>query len=206
MRGEIQVGRGSVRAAVSLMLLLLGAACSEDPTFTPSDLKRIALQPSEAPEGTRYWEETSGPQGYEIFAKDEGAARAAAAEGWQAGYASIFVQDGYQLDDQETAPSDVLFVGSYVWLFREADQAGVDLMEYISGYAKERRIKRLSTEGLGEGAFGGRGTYSDDEGGQPWLAYAWRVGNMNFLLSVQGPMSVSAARALAEMMNSRAEG
>lgn len=190
----------------SLVLVLVGAACSRDPSFTSADLPKIALQPSEAPRGTRYWEETSGPQGKEIFAGDPRAAREATASGWRAGYAAIFVQEGYALDDQEQAPPEALFVGSYVWIFEEAEEASTDLKEYVSGYTKERGLKRLNTEGLGEDAFGGRSTYGEDEGGQPWLVYAWRVGNLNLLLSIQGPITVTDARALAERINSRAVG
>lgn len=170
-----------MRRIISLILVLSGSACSREPTFVPADLSKIALQPSEAPQETRYWEETSGPQGKEIFAGDPRAAREAIASGWQAGYASIFVQEGYALGDQEQAPSDALFVGSYLWMFEEAEEASADLKEYVSGYTKESGMKRLNTEGVDDDAFGGRGKYGKDEGGQPWLVYAWRVRNLNLL-------------------------
>lgn len=188
-----------------MSLLVIIASCSAETGFQADDLPRIALQPSDAPEGTRYWSKTSGPQDFKTFAGHEQAQRDLRAAGWEAGFVAIFVEQGFDLDDQETAPKDAVFVAALLCTYKADEAASRSLQaHYVDLREEDASVIFLTAPGLGDEARGARGIWSPSEGGQPWLVYTWRISNLAVHLSIQGELTPKEALNLARKMESRA--
>ncbi len=196
---------GIIAIAAALTLTSLDASCSPERRFSTEDLPAIALRPFDALEGTRYWSKTSGPITFEDFENDDQARDDLRAMGWEGGYATLFVERGFDLEDQERAPSDALFVSALLAVYEDAEAAHRDIEDHFSNLQEQDDpVEFLPSPRLGDEARAARGTWPKDEGGQPWIKYSWRVANLSTLLSIQGEIAPDEALDLAATMETRA--
>lgn len=139
-RGSYCVKRG----VVLLILALALASCGGDGRiFTRDELPRLALQPREAPTGTQYVQEGSGPASAEDLAQgiEEASARWADL-GFRDGFVALFRSPDFPLPpppDPHDIPAEALLIGNAVMLFGDAEAASQALDVHRSVVVRVRR-------------------------------------------------------------------
>jgi len=182
--------------------LILPACGGGGRTFSPDDLPRILLQPSEAPEGTAYAEGYSGPRSLEAFARDGAELDALRADGFRAAYVAYFPPEAFF--ERRTIPPDAVAIQVIAVLFEGPDGASTTMNRFV-GDVRERQLRDatdLPAGGLGDESFGLQGRAAVD--GSPLVVYVWRVRNLVLVASGSGPISAEEVRTLAGKMQARA--
>ncbi|HEV3474322.1 MAG TPA: hypothetical protein VG602_03040 [Actinomycetota bacterium] len=201
-----------VQAVVALILLVgcSQAAAPEElryPTdFSAADLARIVLQPGEAPPGTDFVEQSSGPFALEEFwpstccpVQQEAFGDA----GFSSAYGTIFEKPGHSGDPIDARPG-VEVASSQAALFLDDAGASEAMLAWIDYHAAPE-LGPAPTEGLGEESAGFVG--NPNAPAETLILYFWRIGPLVLNLRVSGgagSIGVDDVRALADRMNARA--
>jgi hypothetical protein len=203
------------RPGPALLVLLLLAGCSEPAApeelvyrsdFSAADLAQIVLQPDEAPPGTDFVEESSGPFALEEFwpstccpVQQEAFGDA----GFSSAYGNIFEKPGHSGDPIDTRPG-VEVASSQAALFVDERGASQAMLAWIDYYAAPE-LGPAPTEGLGEESAGLVG--HPNAPAETLILYFWRIGPLVLNLRVSGgtdTIGVEQVRSLADRMNARA--
>jgi hypothetical protein len=185
---------------MTLAVAVAAAACSRGPTFTRDDLPKIVLRGSDAPAGTTFAPGFSGEQQIEAFATDANEARLLKADGFEIGYASLFLPPGAMTGP---VPPGSPFVQGVAGLFAGADGATSALRRYVDDL-RTRQVpgaKDLEAGALGDESFALEGTGS---GGDHVVVFAWRVGNLVLAVTGSGNLPAAEVERLAHVVDGRA--
>jgi hypothetical protein len=189
-------------ALAALVALAATAACTGGAkTYARDGLPKLVLQPSDAPEGTTYDAQDSGPQDLDQFAGTDKAKRAAfAAAGFEGAYFAQFVSPGLSGGAAEQTPQIAV---SFALLFPDVARARLGLQ------ALEADVRRRGTglsdrpdPKLGDGSFALYGTFR--RGVPPGFMHAWRLNNGVFGVIASGVnVDERAVAVLAQKMIAR---
>ena len=187
------------------LTLLLGVALTAcgggEKAFTVTSVREIVLQPSEAPSGTDYVNEQSGPVPLEqFFSTDEERAKLKEL-GLEGIYNSSFATPGlFPLpEDLSKLAPNAHFIGSNAVVFKDADGAHeATRFEEQTVFPEVTKGRQdVKVEGLGEDAVGFK-FVAFRSFPVPGVFYGFRVGNALFAVVAVGvPGSVTAEEALA---------
>jgi hypothetical protein len=209
-----RIGRGSsgMRSVVvpAILGLALAACGGEARSFTGDDLPGLVLQPAEAPTGTQFLQDGSGPASAEDLAQGVGEANARWAElGFQDGFVALFRSPDFPLPpppDPSDIPSDAVLIGNSVLLFRDAEAASqaLEVQRSVVVPSTTQGANALTVDELGEEAV----AFTFDSGpvGRPGAIYAFRVGNAMFVLAGAGSLEAPDLLAIARRIAARAQG
>jgi hypothetical protein len=177
--------------------LLLSSCGGRGKTFTTDDLSALVLQPSEAPSGTVYVGQASGPADLDVFSEGVAEAKEKFAElRFQGGYAAVF-----------SSFDRSITIGSGALVFKDADGAtgAMDVQRSVVIPNATTGSKPLPVSDLGDEAF----AFTFDSGplGKPGAIYFFRVGNAMFLVPGSGAkIKTEDLLAIARTVATRAEG
>jgi hypothetical protein len=179
-----------------IVLELLVACGGGGKTFTTDQLEALVLQPSEAPSGTTYVGQASGPADLDLFSQGIQEARRRFAElGFEGGYVAVF-------SSADGSPT----IGSGALVFEDASAAlkAVDVQRSVVVPKATTGSKALSVSDLGERAFAF--TFASGPLQEPGAIYFFQVGNAIFVVSGSG-VSLRAEDLLtvARLVAARAE-
>jgi hypothetical protein len=171
--------------------------------FTADDLGSIVLRRNDTPKGTEFAPQYSVDQTIEQFASDEEELTALRGDAFVLAHISLFVPKG-QLEPAAPPPEPgSVFVHGVAGLFETPEGADSSLRRYVTNlraFQLEDEI-RIAAEGLGDSSEGLRGRID----GEAVTIYAWRIANLVLVVSGSGTMSSRDVRALADMIQRRAE-
>lgn len=201
--------------AVLLALVLPSASCSQPAApeelefrtdFAATDLAEIVLQADEAPPGTDFVEETSGPFALEEFWPSSCCPTQQEAfgdAGFSSAYGSIFEKPGHSGDPIDTR-SGFEVVSSQAVLFLHDEGASEAMLAWIDYYAAPE-LGPAPSEGLGEesAAFVG----NPNAPAEALFLYFWRIGPLLLNLRVSagtGSVGIEDVRPLVDRINERA--
>jgi hypothetical protein len=142
-------------------------------------------------------------QDIDQFASDGEELAALRQDRFVAGHTALFVPRG-QLDDAVLpAERGAVFVQAIVGVFETSDGADSTLVRYVANLRASQLTDevRLDAEGLGASSEGLRGVAD----GERVTVYAWRTANLVLVASGSGTMAVADVRALADLMQHRAD-
>jgi hypothetical protein len=171
--------------------------------FTEEDLAAITLGRRDAPAGTEFAPQYSVDQDIDQFASDGEELAALRQDRFVAGHTALFVPRG-QLDDAVLpAEHGAVFVQAIVGVFETPEGADATLMRYVANLRASQLTDevRIDAEGLGASSEGLRGIAD----GERVTVYAWRTANLVVIASGSGTMAVADVRALADLMQHRAD-
>ena len=177
--------------------LLLSSCVGEGKTFTTHDLSALVLQPSEAPPGTVYVGQASGPADLDVFSEGVAEAKEQFAEQrFQGGYAAVF-----------SSFDRSITIGSGALVFKDAEGAAeaMDTQRSVVIPNATTGSKPLAVSDLGDEAF----AFTFDSGplGKPGAIYFFRVGNAMFLVPGSGArIKPEELLAIARKVAARAKG
>lgn len=177
-------------AAAAVLLVACDAS-----SFTADDLPGLVLPPYEAPAGTTYFDQGSGPAGIDAFAQGVDRARAE--------FGELEIRGGYTA--RFVSPNGAVEINDGVLAFRDTAAARraleVERSAVIPGVTSGRRT--LVAPGLGDEGFG----FGFDSGPlkKPGTIYVFRIGNAMFVVSGSGPVTVDDVLATARSVAARAE-
>lgn len=204
-------GSYGVRFVAVLALLALAlAACGDGArSFTADDLPGLVLQPAEAPTGTQFFSEGSGPASAEDLAQGVGEAQARWAEmGFREGFVALFRSPDFPLPpppDPSDIPSDAVLIGNSVLLFRDAEAASeaLEVQRSVVVPSTTQGAKALTVDDLGEEAV----AFSFDSGpvGRPGAIYGFRIGNVMFVVVGAGALDAPDVLAVARRIAARVQ-
>lgn len=204
------VRRSLWTAVVVSALLATGCHSGDAPTvaahgrFTPADVDAIVLQSSDALKGTAYVESISGSQNLAAFARDGVELAHLRDDGFEIGHLSLFFPAGHTNGGApKPLTNDSVIVQGIAGLFHDADGAERSLERYVEDLRSRQlpNAHQVASEGLGQSSFGLQGTTPD---GSRVLIYVWRVDNLVLAVSGSGPVDGGNVRALADLVNDRA--
>ena len=187
-------------AAIALAVAVTATACSGGPTFARADLPKIVLRASDAPSGTAFAPGFSGEQQIDAFATDANEARLLKADGFEIGYASLFLPPRAMTGP---VPPGSPFAQGIAGLFAGADGASSALHRFVDDL-RTRQVpgaKDLTAGALGDEAFALEGTGSH---GDHVVVFAWRLGNLVLAVTGSGNLSVTEVERLAHVVDGRA--
>ena len=197
----------SVSSLVLAAVLLVSLAACGGNRRTASSAERplasLVLKPSEAPAGTRYVPQLSGPG----ILERQGATTEVLNELRSFGFESDFGRQFYS-----TKPRKGLFsVGSVAARFRNSEGASKGLGLLQRELHKVHPLaKPLSVAGLGDEAWGYGGRFfTNAPSTYRTFYFAWRKDNLIFTVSMSGPKRIVTFRrtvALANKIAARAGG
>ena len=175
-------------------------------TYTASELATIVLQTSEAPSGTQFVAQISGPQSVENFSEDAEEKAKLTEAGFSAAHTAVFLTPGFLESAQ--APPNAQFVAAFALIVRDAASARA-LVDFEKGRdaADAEGEKEISVAGLGEGGYAFSVTKFEAEAPYPGFLFVWTRGHAIFGLAsvgLEGTVTEAAARARAEKMDGRA--
>jgi hypothetical protein len=203
------------RVPTSLLVLLVLAGCSQPAApeelefrsdFSADDLDQIVLQPQEAPAGTDFVEQSSGPFALEEFwpssccPSQQEAFREA---GFSSAYGNIFEKPGHSGDPIDTRDGFEV-ASSQAALFLDETGASEAMLAWIEYYAAPE-MGPAPTEGLGEESAGFVG--NPNAPAETLILYFWRIGPLLLNLRVSGgtgSIGLEDVRPLADRINARA--
>lgn len=200
-----------MRCVVVLAVLWLAlAACGgEANSFTGDDLPGLVLQPAEAPTGTQFFQDGSGPASAEDLAQGVGDANAKWAElGFRDGFVALFRSPDFPLPpppDPSDIPSDALLIGNSVLLFGDAEAASqaLEVQRSVVVPSTTEGAKALTVDDLGEEAI----AFTFDSGpvGRPGAIYGFRIGNAMFVVAGAGSLEAPDLLAIARRIAARVQ-
>lgn len=166
---------------VVLVLAVVGCQSSPGPTFAVDDIAALLLQPSEAPSGTTYSEDASGPATLGEVAQGDPDLQAGWEDlGFMGGRVALFTSD------PAAAESAFVVIGTAGLVFPHSDAAGDALELHRSVGVPNLTIgaEEVSVEGLGDEAFAV--TFDFGPAGTAGAICGFRVGNAMFLVAGSG--------------------
>ena len=172
--------------------------------FTAEDLASIVLGRGDTPRGTEFASAFSTDQTIDQFASDSEELTELRQDRFVLGHVSLFVPTG-QLDrDAPPAEPGAIFVQCIAGVFETAAGADSSLRRYVANLRafQLRNDVRIAAGGLGDSSEGLRGR-SD---GEDVTVYAWRTANLLLVVSGSGTIAPEAIRALADLVQHRADG
>lgn len=197
--------------AVSALGLVL-AACGSSKSFTLGDLPGIVLQPSEAPPGTTYLKDVSGPRTLDQIRND--GVRAKFSEfGFRGGYATEFATAEGRSSPGQPYPSSARHIVTSALLFKDVDGArkAFEFENTMVFRPLASGLREVSVKDLGDEAF----AFTFDSFGStpvatPGALYSFRIGNAFFVVFGGGvppePVKADEILAIARTMEGRARG
>jgi hypothetical protein len=205
----------SWRLFAALLTLLLAAGCTDAAApeerefrtdFSVPELAEIVLQPEEAPPGTDFVEEASGPFALEEFWPSSCCPveqEAFGDAGFSSAYGNLFQKPGHSGDPIDTRPG-VEVASSQAALFLDEEGASNAMLAWIEYYAAPE-LGPAPSEGLGEesSAFVG----NPNAPAETLILYFWRIGPLVLNLRVSGgagTVTVDDVRSLVDRINDRA--
>jgi hypothetical protein len=196
----------SARAAAAVVLATL-TTCSSGGAYTRDDVQRIVLVAADAPQGTEYVADLSGPQALQEFARDPDELALLREEGFEIGHLSLFVPTGYAAPEPSKEPleADAVLVQGIAGLFEDADGAESALRRFVADVRERqlREVRDLDASGLGDQGFALAGMSPD---GSDVTLFAWRDDNLVLAVSGSGAIPEADVRRLAELVEGRARG
>ena len=184
------------RRSLTLVIVELLVACGGGRTFTADQLDALVLQPSEAPPGTTYVGQASGPADLDVFSQGVQEAQQRFADlGFEGGHVALF-----------SSADGSITIGSGALVFEDAGAAreALDVQRSVVVPNATTGSSAVSVSDLGEEWFGF--TFESGPLQQPGAIYGFQVGNAMFLISGSGAsVSPEELRPLAETVAARAE-
>jgi hypothetical protein len=171
--------------------------------FTQQDLAVIVLGRRDAPAGTEFAPRYSVDQNIDQFASDDEESMALRQDGFVVAHVALFVPRGQLDDDALPAEHGAVFVQAIAGLFETSEGAGSALSRYVANLRSPQLTDevRVDAGGLGASSEGLRGIAD----GEKVTVYAWRTANLVLVVSGSGTMPVPDVRALADVMQRRAD-
>jgi len=171
--------------------------------FTIDDLSAVSLGRGDAPAGTEFAPQYSVDETIDQFASDAEELTALRVDGFVSGHVTLFIPPAQVADDAAPVEPGQVFVQQIAGLFETAPGADSSLRRYVSNLRAFdlRRDVRISDTGLGASSEGLRGTI----GGEAVTIYAWRTANLLLVVSGSGSIPPQDVRALADVMQRRAD-
>lgn len=200
-------------AALLAVLLLSGCVGRAAPEelefrtdFSAAELEEIVLQPEEAPPGTDFIEESSGPFALEEFWPSSCCPvqqEAFGDAGFSSAYGNLFQKPGHSGDPIDARPG-VEVASSQAALFLDEAGASEAMLAWIEYYAAPE-LGPAPSEGLGEesAAFVG----NPNAPAETLILYFWRIGPLLLNLRVSGgagTVTLDQVRAMVDRINDRA--
>lgn len=202
-----------IRAGVALLIMLSGCGsearshpASGRRFYTARDLPAIVLHADEAPEGTEFLEDASGPRDLKRFWPTSCCLGIQAQFGeadFQTAQVAVFEQPGRSADPIDTRPGWELVSSSAV-LFMTDDGAATAMDLWIDQY-RAPVLDPVGVRGLGGDAVGLAGSPSSPA--ELVYLYFWRYGRLVLALRAstgEGTVSVEQVRRLVDLMDARA--
>lgn len=186
-----------------------GSADARDPqprTISAADLDDIVLAADEAPPGTEYLADSSGPLTVKKLWNPSccpGQIAAFEEAGFTTGYRSFFEKPGHSGDPIDARPG-VEVAASTAALFADAAGASRAMRDWHA-YYDSPVLDPLGTAGLGEEAIAVMG--SPNAPAEVVFLYLWRIDNLVLSMRVaggRGTVGLDQARAMAYRMDRRA--
>jgi hypothetical protein len=208
-----RIGRGSNSVRCVLLLAVLGLALTacggEARSFTGDDLPGLVLQPDEAPTGTQFFQDGSGPASAEDLAQGVGEANARWTElGFRDGFVALFRSPDFPLPpppDPSDIPSDAVLIGNSILLFGDAEAASqaLEVQRSVVVPSTTEGAKALTVDVLGEEAV----AFTFDSGpvGRPGAIYGFRIGNAMFVVAGAGALNAPDLLAIARRIATRVQ-
>lgn len=208
-----RIGRGFNSVRRVLLLAVLGLALTacggEARSFTGDDLPGLVLQPDEAPTGTEFFQDGSGPASAEDLAQGVGEANARWTElGFRDGFVALFRSPDFPLPpppDPSDIPSDAVLIGNSVLLFGDAEAASqaLEVQRSVVVPSTTEGAKALTVDDLGDEAV----AFTFDSGpvGRPGAIYGFRIGNAMFVVAGAGALDAPDLLAIARRIATRAQ-
>jgi hypothetical protein len=208
-----RIGRGSNSVRCVLLLAVLGLALTacggEARSFTGDDLPGLVLQPDEAPTGTQFFQDGSGPASAEDLAQGVGEANARWTElGFRDGFVALFRSPDFPLPpppDPSDIPSDAVLIGNSILLFGDAEAASqaLEVQRSVVVPSTTEGAKALTVDVLGEEAV----AFTFDSGpvGRPGAIYGFRIGNAMFVVAGAGALDAPDLLAIARRIATRVQ-
>jgi hypothetical protein len=196
-------------------VLLAAVACGEEAEggpppkrrfYTVEDLPAIVLHPNEAPQGTEFLDDVSGPRDLEDLWSSScclGIQERFDKAGFQTAQVTVFERPGRSADPIDTRPGWELVSSSAV-LFLTEEGADSAMDEWID-YFRSPVLDPVGVEGLGEDAVGMAGSPSAPA--EQVYLYFWRHGRLVLVLrAIAGAetVPVEAVRRLVDRIEARA--
>jgi hypothetical protein len=171
--------------------------------FTADDLASIVLGRGDTPKGTEFASAFSTDQTIDQFASDSEELTQLRQDRFVLGHVSLFVPTGQLDHDAPPAEPGTIFVQCIAGVFETAAGADTSLRRYVANLRafQLRGEVRIAAGGLGDSSEGLRGR-SD---GEDVTVYAWRTANLLLVVSGSGTIVPEAVRALADLVQRRAE-
>ena len=171
--------------------------------FTAEDLSSIVLGRADTPRGTEFASPFSTDQTIDQFASDSEELTELRQDRFVMGHVSLFVPTGQLDHDAPPAEPGAIFVQGIAGVFETAAGADSSLRRYVANLRsfQLRNEVRIAAGGLGDSSEGLRGR-SD---GEDVTVYAWRTANLLLVVSGSGTIAPEAVRALADLVQHRAE-
>lgn len=189
-----------------LFVLALVAACGGEPRITAEGLGRIMPASGDAPPGTSYLVEQSGPRTLDQFVSEEEVRTKLQSFGFRAARNATFTTPNLPADLSLSLPGARLYAAFGVQLV-DPDHASRAFDYYAERLrTRARNYTPLLTERVGAESLAFRFSQLQ-ETPLPGVAYVWRRGNALFgVVGVGNPdTDVSAVRALVDEMESQAK-
>ncbi len=171
--------------------------------FDEQDLPVIVLARRDAPAGTQFAPQYSVDQTIDQFASDAEELTALRQDRFVVGHTALFVPRGQIAQGVLPAEHGAVFVQSIAGLFETPEGANSTLLRYVANLRafELTREVRIDAEGLGASSEGLRGIAD----GERVTVYAWRTANLVLVVTGSGTMPVPDVRALADVMQRRAD-
>jgi hypothetical protein len=190
--------------------LALTGCAKKSKTFTTGQLGTFMLNQNDVPERLKFVTDASGEQTIDdIVSSDEERAKLTSLN-FQSAYQSTFVNDSAAaaLSNDQPAPNDAEFAGSFVILFKTADEAHQALAyETQRDRRTGQNIQLISGPKLGDETITETG--QTDTLPFPGDLIYWRIGNALFVVVAAGnesalDISIGNATKWATIVNNRA--
>ena len=193
----------------AVLVACSGNADARDPVprrITATDLGQIVLRADEAPVGTVYLAELSGPVTLEqLWSPDCCPGQIAAFDeaGFTTGYRSLFEKPGHSGDPVDARPG-VEVAASTVALFTDAEGASEAMRDWYD-YYRSPVFDPVPSDGLGVEAIAVMG--SPNSPAEAVYLYLWRIDRLLLSLRVSAgreSIDLEQVRAMVDRMDARA--
>jgi hypothetical protein len=181
------------RLVVTLVAASIGAACGDDTgartePFGLTELSELVLPANQAPPGTEYFEEASGPATIDAFTMGVEDARAAFTNlRYQGGRIALFLSpDRIENTPLGGLPKATMTIGTGVMLFPDSDTASQALAVHQTTLVPSLAdgLTELPATGLGDEATAH--SFESNRQGDPGAIYAFRIHNAVLIVAGNG--------------------
>lgn len=192
------------RLSVCIAVVLAAGACGGEPRITADGLGRVMPASGDAPAGTSYLPEQSGPRTLDQFVSEEEVRTKLTSLGFRAARTATFTTPNLPPDLSQSLPGARLYAAFGIQLVNPdyASQAFDYYAERLRTRAKN--YTPLLTERVGAESVAFRFSQLQ-ETPLPGIAYVWRFGNALFgVVGVGNPdTDATAVRALVDEMETQ---